>query len=165
MKELMIKYYVNKFGTLTFSQLCTKNKDYSPSLVQKFADDAVANGRVNMTVTAHHKTGISVVKYHSLNPVDRKPKKRIKREKLPSPPQHVTDANRLKRIIARRPGISTGLLLNSAKWANQSHIDALLIDQEVICVVEKHGRTGNNYTRYYMNYDLPLTRPQPPCYT
>ena len=150
----MIRYYVNKFGTLSFSQLCRKNMAYSPAMVQRAADTALAAGAITKTENLHHKTGILVAKYHSLTPVRRNIKPRAKKYKPEPQPQHITDANRLKRIIARRPGITAGLLLNSAKWADQGHVDALHGDNEVICLTQTHSRTGKPYTRYYMNYDL-----------
>ena len=155
MKQLIVRRYVDKFGTLSFSQLCTKNKDYSPSAIRMIAEGFVRDGKINRTETAHHKTGIHVVKYHSLQPVTLKPTERSKKDKVSPMPKETVDANRLKRIISKRPGITEGLLMNAAKWATNQDICRLKADLEVICIIQPHTKTRREYYKFYMNYDIP----------
>jgi len=157
MNQLIVRRHVDAFGVMSLAQLCHRNRGYSPAVVQRTAEKFVADGSITRTETPHHKTGILVVKYHSLKPATRKAKERAKKPKPETLPQHIIDANRLKRIIAARPGITEGLLMNAAKWASYGDVVALHADDEVIRVVQTHPKTRREYSKLYMNYNRPFT--------
>jgi DNA-binding HxlR family transcriptional regulator len=157
MKQLIVRRLVNTFGTLSIAQLCNKNRGYSPAMVQRVAEKFVADGCITRTEAPHHKTGLIVVKYHSLTPATRNTKDRAKKPKPEPLPQHTINANRLKRIISARPGITEGLLMNAAKWSTHDDVAALYVDDEVIRIVQTHPKTRREYSKLYMNYNRPFT--------
>jgi len=157
MKQLIVRRHVDAFGVMSLAQLCHRNRGYSPATVHRMAEKYVSDGSITRTETPHHKTGVVVVKYHSLKPATRKPKERAKKIKPEPMPPHIVNANRLKRIISARPGITEGLLMNAAKWATCADVTALYGDDEVIRVVQTHPKTRREYSNLYMNYNRPFT--------